>query len=367
MITSFFKPKAKKQPGKASSPGSESSGGRTSISTDDSSSSSRSATKRRARDNDDEEDTRANDGGSDTTSNKRTKCGEGDSSIPARPKSAAVAELIAHLEPDGDGPSPEADERDRGDGATQASWKSALARHFASSQFANLAEFVARERKSHTVYPSLPNTWTALNLCPPSKVKVVIVGQDPYHGPNQAHGLAFSVERGQAVPPSLRNVYKELCNDPAVPNFDGVPKHGNLVRWARQGVLMLNAVLTVRAGNPNSHAKRGWEAVTDEILRVVVAATTTSSNTNSTTSPAVVFLLWGKPAVAKAEGVLAKAAAANSQNQQHTIICTSHPSPLGATKTSSPFLGSRCFSRCNDALLQMGHEPIDWRVDGPLP
>jgi uracil-DNA glycosylase len=364
MITSFFKPKAKKEPGKASSPGSESSGGRTSISTDDSSSSSSSsATKRRARDEIDEEETRANDGGSsDTTSNKRTKCGDGVCNIPARPKSAAVAELIAHLEPHDYDPSPEADAQDHGDGATQASWKSALARHFASSQFAKLAEFVARERSSHTVYPSLPNTWTALNVCPPSKVKVVIVGQDPYHGPNQAHGLAFSVERGQAFPPSLRNVYKELCNDPAVPNFDGVPKHGNLVRWARQGVLVLNAVLTVRAGNPNSHAKRGWEAVTDEILRVVAAATTASSDS---TSP-VVFLLWGKPAVAKAEGVLAKAAAANNQNR-HTIICTSHPSPLGATKTSSPFLGSRCFSRCNDALLQMGHEPIDWRVDGPLP
>jgi uracil-DNA glycosylase len=366
MITSFFKPKAKKQPGKASSPGSGSSGGRTSISTDDSSSSS-SATKRSTRDEIDEEGTRANDGGSDPTSNKRTKCGDGDSSIHERPKSAAVAELIAHLEPHGNDPSPEADAQDHGDGATQASWKSALARHFASSQFAQLAEFVARERSSHTVYPSLPNTWTALNLCPPSKVKVVIVGQDPYHGPNQAHGLAFSVERGQTVPPSLRNVYKELCNDPAVSNFDGVPKHGNLVRWARQGVLMLNAVLTVRAGNPNSHAKRGWEAVTDEILRVVAAtATTARSDSNSTTSP-VVFLLWGKPAVAKAEGVLAKAAAAKNNQNRHTIICTSHPSPLGATKTSSPFLGSRCFSRCNDALLQMGHEPIDWRVDAPLP
>jgi uracil-DNA glycosylase len=358
MITSFFKPKPRNHSSKASSPGSESSGGRTSISTDDSTNSS-SATKRRERDEIDEEDACAPDGCSDTTSNKRTKCGDGVNGIPARPTSAAVAELIAHLEP------PEADAQDHGDGATQASWKSALARHFASSQFVQLAEFVARERNSHTVYPSLPNTWTALNACPPSKVKVVIVGQDPYHGPNQAHGLAFSVERGQAVPPSLRNVYKELCNDPAVSNFDGMPKHGNLVRWARQGVLMLNAVLTVRAGNPNSHAKRAWEAVTDEILRVVVATTTVRSDSNSTTSP-VVFLLWGKPAVAKAEGVLAKAAAANNQNQ-HTIICTSHPSPLGATKTSSPFLGSRCFSRCNDALLQMGHEPIDWRVDGPLP
>jgi uracil-DNA glycosylase len=363
MITSFFKPKARRQPNKASSPGSETFG-RTSISTDDSSSVG-TATKRRKRDadaadDDDDFDARANDGGGDIASTKRAKVGgDGISHSDARITPPAVTELIEHLEPgifdDDDGP--RCDANADGQEGVQASWKSALARHFATSQFVRLAEFVASERRSHTVYPLAHNTWTALNLCPPSKVKVVIVGQDPYHGPRQAHGLAFSVEHGQAIPPSLRNVYKELCNDPAVPDFDCVPKHGNLVRWARQGVLMLNAVMTVRSGSPNSHAKRGWEATTDEILRAVAASTT------GTNSP-LVFLLWGKPAFAKAEGVLAKGAF--NIKKTHTVICTSHPSPLGATKTSSPFLGSRCFSRCNDALVKNGQVPIDWRVDGPL-
>jgi uracil-DNA glycosylase len=359
MITSFFKPKARRQPNKAFSPGSETSG-RTSISTEESSSVG-TATKRRKRDADDDDDdfdARANGGGGDIASTKRAKVGgDGISHSNARITSPAVTELIEHLEPDvGDDNGPRCGANADGQEGVQASWKLALAHHFSSPQFVRLAEFVASERRSHTVYPLAHNTWTALNLCPPSKVKVVVVGQDPYHGPRQAHGLAFSVEHGQAIPPSLRNVYKELCNDPAVPYFDGVPKHGNLVRWARQGVLMLNAVMTVRSGSPNSHAKRGWEAATDEILRAVAASTGTNTP--------VVFLLWGKPAFAKADGVLAKGAFNNKKT--HAVICTSHPSPLGATKTSSPFLGSRCFSRCNDALVKMGLEPIDWRVDGPL-
>jgi uracil-DNA glycosylase len=229
-----------------------------------------------------------------------------------------------------------------------SSWSTALAKHFDSSSFEKLAKFVAQERRSHTIFPPANDTFAALTLIPLDQVRVVIVGQDPYHGPGQAHGLCFSVLPGQVVPPSLKNIYAELKDDPAVDFANERPTHGHLSRWAKQGVLLLNTVLTVRKGDANSHKKRGWEAVTDELLRAV-----------DRRGKGVVFLLWGIPATAKTKALL-------SSTNEHTVICTSHPSPLGARKTKQPFMGSRCFSRCNEALKTLGCEPIDWNVDGPL-
>lgn len=218
-------------------------------------------------------------------------------------------------------------------------------------------------RKKHTVFPPPQDTFTALNWTPLDRVKVVIVGQDPYHGPRQAHGLCFSVQKGERIPPSLRNIYKELMDDPDVHNtFTSMPNHGYLERWARQGVLMINTVLTVRKGEANSHQKKGWEEFTDEIIRCVDRHCQKQSKTAEGSAGAgVVFLLWGNPAIHKTKTALP------SGLSRHTVICTSHPSPLGATKTSNPFLGSRCFSRANKALRTMGYDEIDWNVDGPLP
>eukprot|EP00568_Trieres_chinensis_P005165 CAMPEP_0183300134 /NCGR_PEP_ID=MMETSP0160_2-20130417/6663_1 /TAXON_ID=2839 ORGANISM="Odontella Sinensis, Strain Grunow 1884" /NCGR_SAMPLE_ID=MMETSP0160_2 /ASSEMBLY_ACC=CAM_ASM_000250 /LENGTH=252 /DNA_ID=CAMNT_0025462501 /DNA_START=46 /DNA_END=801 /DNA_ORIENTATION=- len=148
-------------------------------------------------------------------------------------------------------------------------WREALMQHASSPKFARLAEFVKSERaRGKTVYPPPEDVFSALNLTPLDSVRVVLVGQDPYHGPNQGHGLAFSVRKGVAIPPSLRNIYKELANDPDI-DFAGKPTHGYLERWARQGVLMLNSVLTVRRGEANSHAKKGWEDFTDEVVRIL--------------------------------------------------------------------------------------------------
>jgi uracil-DNA glycosylase len=214
--------------------------------------------------------------------------------------------------------------------------------------------FCFRKSSKVIIYPPVHDTFSALNLTPLDQVKVVIVGQDPYHGPNQAHGLCFSVRKGVRVPPSLLNIYKELVNDSAVPEFTTIPHHGFLERWAQQGVLMINTVLTVRKGEPNSHAKKGWEAVTDEIIRAVDRASV-ARNTG------IVFLLWGNPATVKAQTILQ--CSSSKSSSRHKIICTSHPSPLGASKTKSPFMGSKCFSRANQALKELDHDPIDWRVN----
>ena len=219
------------------------------------------------------------------------------------------------------------------------SWRQSLASHFDSESFQSLAAFLDSEAcSSSTIYPPAKSVFAALNLCPLDQVKVVIVGQDPYHGPNQAHGLAFSVSKGVPPPPSLKNIFKEAMDDVAIDQ----PRHGNLEHWAKQGVLLLNTVLTVRRGQANSHSKQGWEEFTDEVIRIL----------NARQEP-LVFLLWGNPAAKKAQAVDAT---------RHTIIRSSHPSPLGATKTASPFLGSRCFSRANEALIAMHQEAIDWCV-----
>lgn len=250
--------------------------------------------------------------------------------------SPEVQELVSHLHD-----SPDA----------SPSWAHALHRHMSSQSFSSLAKFIASERKTHTIYPPAEDAFSALNLTPLKDVKVVIVGQDPYHGPLQAHGLSFSVRKGVQVPASLKNIYKELTNDTDVDFPTTMPTHGYLERWAKQGVLMINSVLTVRKGIANSHRKRGWESFTDEVIRIL----------HRETKHGLVFLLWGKPASEKAQNILYCGG-----QSKHKVICSSHPSPLGATKTNSPFLGSKCFSRANEALLELGLKPIDWNVDGDL-
>lgn len=214
-------------------------------------------------------------------------------------------------------------------------WRDALHDELAKPYIQPLAEFVAAERAAHTVYPPEGQEFTALALTPHADVRAVILGQDPYHGPGQAHGLAFSVQRGVPVPPSLVNIYKELRADLGIEP----PRHGHLADWARQGVLMLNAVLTVRDGEPNSHKGRGWEKLTDAIIRAVSARQT----------PAV-FILWGAPAQKKAALV---------DEGRHAVLRSAHPSPLSAR---NGFFGSRPFSSANAALEQRGQAPIDWRI-----
>lgn len=225
------------------------------------------------------------------------------------------------------------------DGIADSGWKEALSEWTSSASFAALAEFIESERSSGIeVYPPQNEVFSALNLCPLDKVKVVIVGQDPYHQPNQGHGLAFSVKPGVRPPPSLQNIFREAMDDVGIEQ----PKHGYLISWAEQGVLLLNSVLTVRRGQANSHTRRGWEQFTDEVIRAL-----------NEEKEGLVFLLWGGPAQKKAASV---------DTTKHTIIKTSHPSPLGASKTNSPFLGSKCFSRANKALIEHGKDPVDWSV-----
>ena len=225
-------------------------------------------------------------------------------------------------------------------GLCDEGWKYALSDAIASPSFDELSEFLAEEkrRKGAVIFPPEQDIFAALNKCPFDKVKVVIVGQDPYHGKGQGHGLAFSVRKGVRPPPSLMNIFKELMDDVHIDS----PQHGSLEYWADQGVLLLNTVLTVRQGEANSHARKGWEQFTDAVIEKL-----------NSEKKDLVFLLWGNPAAKKASGV---------DDERHTIIKSSHPSPLGATKTSSPFLGSRCFSRANKALSDSGQTPIDWNV-----
>ena len=222
---------------------------------------------------------------------------------------------------------------------TEKSWRDALSIYMRSSpEFERLAKFLAEERETGTVFPPKGEIFSSLNLCPLDEVKVVIVGQDPYFSPGQGHGLAFSVQKGVPIPPSLRNIYKEAMADVGI----RPPTHGCLESWAKQGVLLLNAVLTVRSGEANSHSGKGWEDFTDQIIQIL-----------NEQRDGLVFLLWGAPAAKKAAKV---------DPQTHVVIKCSHPSPLSATKTSAPFLGSRCFSRANAALEEMGEEPVDWSV-----
>jgi uracil-DNA glycosylase len=216
-----------------------------------------------------------------------------------------------------------------------ADWREVLRDALEAESFQELEAFVAKERQRHTVYPSEEDLFSAFRLTPFERVRVLLLGQDPYHGAGQAHGLAFSVAPGVASPPSLVNIFKELKSDVGAE----LPKNGSLVPWAEQGVLLLNAVLTVRAGEPNSHAGQGWEAFTDAVIRAV----------NAKPEP-VVFLLWGRYAQKKAKLI---------DTGRHVVLEGVHPSPLSA---KNGFFGSRPFSHINEALVARGREPIDWRL-----
>jgi uracil-DNA glycosylase len=216
---------------------------------------------------------------------------------------------------------------------TKTDWNPVLRAELAKPYWEPLQKFVADERTQHTVYPPSDEVFSALYLTPFADVKVLILGQDPYHGPRQAHGLCFSVRPGIERPPSLVNIFKELRDDLGLQP----PNHGCLEGWAQQGVLLLNAVLTVRANNANSHQGKGWEQFTDEIIRTV--------NDKPET---VVFILWG--AYARKKRALIDTA-------RHVVIESAHPSPLSA---NNGFFGSRPFSRANSALIEAGRDPVDW-------
>jgi uracil-DNA glycosylase len=214
------------------------------------------------------------------------------------------------------------------------SWQGVLAGETEKPYFRQLAEFVAGERAANQVFPPAGEVFSALRATPYGQVKVLLLGQDPYHDDNQAHGMCFSVKRGVRIPPSLRNVYKELLADLGV----AAPAHGNLQAWADQGVLLLNAVLTVRAHEANSHKGKGWETFTDAVIRAV----------NDQPDP-VVFVLWGGYAKKKLPLI---------DTSRHVVVQGAHPSPLSARL----FLGSRPFSQVDKALADLGREPIDWRL-----
>ena len=215
----------------------------------------------------------------------------------------------------------------------EESWKKALADEFNKPYFEQLTAFVKAEYATTTVYPEGKNIFNAFNLCPLPNVKVVIIGQDPYHEPRQAHGLCFSVQDGVEFPPSLQNIFKEIESDLGTP----VPQSGNLERWARQGVFLLNSILTVRAHQAASHANKGWETFTDEVIKQI------SDKTEN-----VVFMLWGNYAKVKGKVI---------DTKKHLILNTVHPSPLSVYRG---FFGCKHFSRANQYLTEHGKTPIIW-------
>jgi uracil-DNA glycosylase len=227
-------------------------------------------------------------------------------------------------------------EDSRIDPKMEPSWKEHLSGEFGKPYFAELKRFLKEEKRSGAViYPPGPLIFNAFNKTPFDAVKVVILGQDPYHGPGQAHGLCFSVQRGVKPPPSLVNIFKELNSDVGMQ----IPDHGNLEKWAEQGVLLLNASLTVRAGQPGSHQGKGWETFTNAAVQAL-----------NDRMEGLVFLLWGKPAQVKGSIIDPK---------RHHVLKAAHPSPFSA---HSGFFGTRHFSKTNAILEKSGRAPIDWRI-----
>jgi uracil-DNA glycosylase len=216
------------------------------------------------------------------------------------------------------------------------SWQAVIGDELEKPYFQQLQQFVAEERQNHTVYPPAEDVYNALKLTPYDQVRVLLLGQDPYHDENQAHGLCFSVRPGIKPPPSLVNIFKELQNDLGC----RIPNHGYLVKWANQGVLLLNAVLTVRAHQANSHKNKGWEKFTDAVIRAV----------NAKPDP-VVFVLWGGYAQNKLKLI---------SPGRHTVVQSAHPSPLSA---NNGFFGSRPFSQINATLRAAGKPEIDWQIE----
>lgn len=213
------------------------------------------------------------------------------------------------------------------------SWKSRLKPEFDKPYFEELIAFVRSEYATQTVYPPGKEIFSAFDACPFDEVKVVIIGQDPYHGPGQANGLCFSVRDGVKMPPSLVNIFKEIRQDLGTP----IPTSGNLERWARQGVLLLNATLTVRASAPGSHQGKGWEGFTDSVIRILSAE-----------KSGIVFLLWGAYAQKKGEII---------DRNRHLVLMSAHPSPFSADRG---FFGNKHFSKTNDYLRSKGQREINW-------
>jgi len=214
-------------------------------------------------------------------------------------------------------------------------WDELISGEFEKDYYLKLREFLIEEYKTKTIYPDKHDIFNALKFTSYDDVKVVIIGQDPYHGPNQAHGLSFSVQPKVQIPPSLLNMYKELKADLGC----FIPNNGYLVPWAEQGVLLLNAVLTVREGQANSHRNKGWEKFTNKVIQLL----------NEREEP-IIFLLWGNNAKEKGELIT---------NKHHFILTTVHPSPLSASRG---FFGCRHFSKTNEILRDLGKEPIDWQI-----
>lgn len=215
-------------------------------------------------------------------------------------------------------------------------WQELLEGEMEKEYYQRLREFLVKEYRTRTIYPDMHDIFNALHYTSYKDVKVVILGQDPYHGPNQAYGLSFSVKPGVRIPPSLINIYKELKDDLGC----YIPNNGTLTKWAKEGVLLLNTSLTVRAGEANSHSKIGWEIFTDHIIKLL----------NKREDP-VVFILWGNNAIKKRDLIT---------NPQHYIITSVHPSPLSASRG---FFGSKPFSKTNKFLESIGKKPIDWQIE----
>lgn len=215
-------------------------------------------------------------------------------------------------------------------------WEELLRDELEKDYYIKLREFLIEEYKTKVIFPNAYDIYNALHYTDYKDVKVVILGQDPYHGPNQSHGLAFSVKPGVPIPPSLRNMYKELHTDLGC----YVPNNGYLEKWAREGVLLLNTALTVRSGEANSHRKIGWEKFTDRIIELL----------NEREDP-IVFILWGNNAISKEKLIT---------NKQHYIIKSVHPSPLSASRG---FFGTKPFSKTNNFLISIGKKPIDWQIE----